>query len=322
VANRELRNRILVLDDTTESAQIERVLKALDSLNRVRILRYLSDRVASVNDIAAALELPTSTAALHVETLEEAGLIRAEMEPASRGLRKVCARMYDKIILDLPIAEQPREQAIELSMPIGGFTDCQITPTCGLLSATGIIGLLDDPASFYEPDRRDAQLIWFHQGYVEYRFPNRLPAGAQPESLRLSMEICSEAPLHNPDWPSDLTVWINGVEIGTWTSPADFGGEPGRLTPEWWTPRNTQYGLLKVWHSHEHGSEVDGMRVSSVSIHDLNLAKSPYVAVRIGIKPDAEHVGGINLFGSRFGNYPQDLILRIGYRSAARSTAR
>ena len=321
MAGRETISRVLMLDATVERPELERVLKALDSINRIRILRYLSDRVASVNDIATALDLPTSTAALHVETLEEAGLIRTEFEPASRGLRKVGARMYDKIVLDLPIAEQPREQAIELSMPIGAFTDCQITPTCGLLSETGIIGLLDDPASFYEPDRRDAQLIWFHQGHVEYRFPNRLPAGAQLESLRLSMEICSEAPLYNMDWPSDITVWINGTEIATWTSPADFGGERGRLTPEWWTPRNTQYGLLKVWHVSEQGTEVDGMRVSSITIRELRLSDFPFILIRIGIKPDAEHVGGLNLFGSRFGNYPQDLILRVGYGSTTRTAA-
>jgi predicted transcriptional regulator len=223
--------------------------------------------------------------------------------------------MYDQIVLDLPLGEQPREQAIELSMPIGAFADCQAVPTCGLANEAGIIGMLDDPASFYEPERNNAQLIWFRQGYVEYRFPNRLPAGAQPESLRLSMEICSEAPLHNLDWPSDITVWINGVEIATWTSPADFGGERGRLTPEWWTPRNTQYGLLKVWHVGEEGTVVDGMRLSGVNVRALRLSELPFIMVRIGIKPDAEHIGGINLFGSRFGNYPQDLILRIGYRS-------
>src|SRR5438128_3691469 len=193
MAGREAISRVLELDGGMEGPQLERVLKALDSLNRIRILRYLSDRVASVNDIAAALELPTSTAALHVETLEEAGLIRTELEPASRGLRKVCARMYDKIVLDLPIADQPREQAVEMTMPIGAFVDCQVTPTCGLTSESGLIGLLDDPASFYEPARLEAQLLWFYQGYVEYRFPNRIPSGARPESLRLSMEICSEA---------------------------------------------------------------------------------------------------------------------------------
>jgi predicted transcriptional regulator len=308
-------DRVLTLDGSSESEQLERVLKAIDSPNRLRILRYLANRVASVNDIAVALELPTSTTALHVETLEAAGLILTEIEPASRGLRKVCSRAYDRVVLNLPYEQPTSEQAIELTMPIGAFVDAQVLPTCGMASDTRIIGLFDDPRSFYEPDRLSAQLIWFSQGYVEYRFPNRLPAGVTPEALRLSMEICSEAPLYNLDWPSDITVWINGVEIGTWTSPADFGGERGLLTPEWWTTRNTQYGLLKVWHVNERESEVDGMRISGTTIRDLSLSGSPFIAVRVGVKADATHVGGINLFGSRFGNYAQDLVLWIGHRS-------
>jgi predicted transcriptional regulator len=313
-AQREQHRKTLLLDEGTEAAHLERVLKALDSLNRVRILRYLAERMASVNDIATALDLPTSTAALHIETLEGAGLIRSELEPASRGLRKVCARTYDRIVFDLPLADPPPERAIELMMPIGGFVDCVVVPTCGMVGVEGIIGLLDDPASFYEPEHTGAQLLWFRQGYVEYRFPNRLPRRALPEALQLSMEICSEAPLHKLDWPSDISVWINGVELGTWTSPGDFGGEYGRLTPHWWSPRGTQYGLLKVWHVNERESEVDGMRVSGVTIHELKLNHNPFIAVRIGVKPDAGHVGGINLFGSQFGNYPQDLVLRISYQ--------
>jgi predicted transcriptional regulator len=318
VEQREPHRRILTLDETTDNGLLERVLKALDSSNRVRILRFLSDRVASVNDIAMSLELPTSTAALHVETLEEAGLIRSEFEPASRGLRKICARMFDRIVLDLPAHAQPREQAIELTMPIGAFVDCAVTPTCGLIGPDGIIGMLDDPASFYEPGRTEAQLLWFRQGFVEYRFPNRLPSGAQPEALRLSMELCSEAPLYKLDWPSDITVWINGLEIGTWTSPGDFGGEMGRLTPDWWAARGTQYGLLKMWHVSERETEVDGLRLSSATIGDLKLTAQPFISVRIGVKPEAVHVGGMNLFGSEFGNYPQDLVLRIAYRPSSR----
>ena len=35
--------------------------------------------------------------------------------------------------------------------------------------------------------------------------------------------------------------------------------------------------------------------------------------MRIGIHPDAANVGGINIFGRGFGNYPQDVDLRIEY---------
>jgi predicted transcriptional regulator len=321
MANKRTIRRELMLDGGADGDDLEKVLRALGAANRIKILRFLADRVASVNDIATALELPLSTAAVHVQALEEAGLIRTELEPASRGLRKVCARMYDKIVLDLPVAEGPREEAVELPMPIGAFVDCQVSPTCGMLGSSGPIGLLDDPTSFYEPSRIEAQLIWFHQGYLEYRFPNRLPSSARPEQLQLSLELCSEAPLFNPDWPSDITVWVNGIELGSWTSPGDFGGEQGRLTPVWWTPRNTQYGLLKVWSVNERESAVDGIPISPTTIQQLRLHTGSYIAVRIGVKPDAARVGGINLFGERFGNYPQDIVLRIAYRHGVGGTS-
>ena len=38
-----------------------------------------------------------------------------------------------------------------------------------------------------------------------------------------------------------------------------------------------------------------------------------YVTVRIGNKPDAQYIGGFNLFGKHFGDYSQDLILTIAY---------
>jgi predicted transcriptional regulator len=33
--------------------------------------------------------------------------------------------------------------------------------------------------------------------------------------------------------------------------------------------------------------------------------------VRIGVKDDAENRGGFNLFGRTFGNYEQDVVLRV-----------
>lgn len=287
------------------------VLKALASEPRLRILKLLSDRLCNVSEVAEALGMPLSTANLHINILEKAGLLITEHQPASRGSQKVCARAYDQILVQLPHGNLAAQEVAELSMPVGAYVDCQVAPTCGLASEEGIIGLFDDPASFYEPDRLQAQLLWFHHGFVEYRFPNRLPPKAVPESLQLSMEICSEAPLHHISWPSDITMWIGGIEIGTWTSPADFGGQRGKLTPNWWEDRNSQYGLLKIWQVNGKGSLVDGLKISNVTVEHLKLTDSKYISVRLGVKENAHHVGGLNLFGSRFGNYPQDIILRL-----------
>ncbi len=304
-----------VLHIETDSRRGQQVLKALASEPRLRILELLGKHLSNVSEIAEALHIPVSTANLHVSILEDAGLLITEMQPAKRGVQKVCARAYEIITVTLPV-EGARQDArvIELSLPVGSYVACEVTPTCGLAGRNGLIGLLDDPSSFYEPNRIDAQLIWFHHGYVEYRLPNRLPPKAVPTSLQVSAEICSEAPLHHDDWPSDITVWVNGVDIGTWTSPADFGGGRGILTPAWWETRNTQYGLLKVWQVNQEASLVDGVKVSTVRLPDLKITESNLLTVRIGVQVDAEHVGGINLFGSSFGNYPQDVVMRMTYQ--------
>ena len=220
---------------------------------------------------------------------------------------------YDTLIVALARGDTTEEHSLEVSMPIGAFVDCQVTPTCGLAGSEGIIGLFDDPTSFFEPERVNAQLLWFHHGYVEYRFPNRLPSQATVASVAVSLELCSEAPLHHKEWPSDITMWLNGVEIGTWTCPSDFGGQPGLLTPSWWESWNSQYGLLKVWTVTDSGSFIDGRHISDVTLDDIRIANSPTFTVRIGVKPDARHVGGINIFGRQFGNYPQDIVLRLRY---------
>lgn len=307
------RKLLITVDD--ESSDIAQLLKGLASAPRLAILRYLGSHSSSVNEIADALDMPASTAALHINQLEESGLIKTELQPASRGLKKVCVRLYDQVVITLPAGERTQEAYLDIAMPVGAYVDADVVPMCGLASESGIIGHMDEPSTFFDPGRVHAQLLWFKQGFVEYRFPNRLPPQSALESLQFSMEICSEAPLHNNDWPSDITMWLNNVEIGTWTSPGDFGGDRGALTPDWWEEWNSQYGLLKVWKVTEDGAYVDGVRISDLTLHQLGLQNARYIDMRIGVKEDAINAGGINLFGKRFGNYPQDIVMRMRYRS-------
>ena len=307
------------IDARAAGDQVVQVLKALGSETRIAILRNVADRVVPLSQLALELELPASTAAMHILVLEKAGLLHTEMRPASRGLQKVCARTYDELVIDLPRGASQPTNVIEHAMPIGGFSEVAVQPTCGLTGATQLIGFLDDPDSFYEPARLSAQLLWFGSGYVEYRFPNRLPPMATATKLQVSAEVCSEAPLHDPDWPSDITLWINDREIGTWTSSGDFGGERGRYTPAWWETKDTQYGVLKRWRVTDEGSTIDGMAGAAVCLADLSLEAGAPIRVRIGVKPDADHVGGLNLFGRRFGNYQQDLVLLMEYEAGSSS---
>ncbi|ESU72071.1 UNVERIFIED_ORG: putative transcriptional regulator [Anoxybacillus amylolyticus] len=309
-SNTEVATRVLTtnLDDFVEIA------KALSSDLRVAIFKKLLERPMNVVEIAEMFNIPPSTAAVNIKKLEDANLIRTEMVPGTRGTQKICAAVFSKIIVETggPV-QVHHHDFIEISMPVGHFFDFQVSPTCGIVSDSKIIGELDDPSSFLEPERTNAQLIWFRHGFVEYRFPNRTPPGAKVNNLELMMEVCSEAPLHNPNWPSDITLWINGIEVGTWTSPGDFGGERGVLTPSWWSEVNTQFGLLKTWRVTDQGAFIDGRIISDVTVDDLRLEQASFITVRIGVKPDAINDGGVNLFGRKFGNYETDLVMRLRF---------
>jgi len=286
--------------------------KVLANKHRMEILNQLTGGQKNVNELSELLGIPFSTAASHVRILEEIGLITTEIIPG-RGSQKVNSKRYDRVIIDLEKKEEIVEDALTFELEVGEYTHCEIEPTCGLLDEEGIIHMFDDPRSFYEPERKHAQLIWFRSGFIEYRFPNRIPYGTTVEELSFSVELCSEAPYHNKDWPSDITWWVNNNELGHWTSPSDFGGERGFLTPSWWDTHNTQFGVLKYWKINKSGSFVDGVKISSVTIDDLKLRDKPYISLKLGVKEDSENIGGMNLFGSKFGNYEQGLIMKVNY---------
>lgn len=160
-----------------------------------------------------------------------------------------------------------------------------------------------------------ASLLWFGRGYVEYQFPNNAKlAGSDIESIAFSMELSSEVPGTSADWPSDITLWVNGVEVGTWTSPGDFGDKRGVYTPSWWKQKGSQYGMLKTWSINGTGSYIDSVRISDVTIDALDLAGHHSIRMRIGIREDAKHPGGVNIFGRGFGNYDQDIVMRINVK--------
>lgn len=317
----DIRNHIIVgktlivrIDEPDDEAAID-IAKALGSAPRMQLLALLGTQVANASEIAESVDMPLSTATMHLSALEEAGLVRSETAAATRGIQKIKSRPYDTIIFHLPGRERfTQRETSTWELPVSAFTDLQVMPPCGLVSETGIIGNLDDPASFYEADRSSAQLIWLHSGYIEYRFPYRPSLPEAPSSLQLRAEVCSEAPTHHMDWPSDIFVAINGVSIGEWASPADFGGERGTLTPDWWDLWNTQYGLLKTWRVDGDGTWIDGTYLSAVTIDEV-MAEAPahYLPVRIGVRSEAKNVGGLNLFGEKFGNHPQGIVLQLNF---------
>ena len=295
----------------SEPARLQKVAHALSNELRLKILALLDECSMNVLELSQRLDMPVSTVSNSIVVLEEADLIRTERQSGVRGVSKLCSRKKDTISIQLANMARRELESFFFNMPIGAYSDFDVTPTCGLLSHERNLGENDNPATFYDPSRFQAQLLWFQQGYVEYRFSSQVLMEHEAKCLALSFEACSEAPNYRKDWPSDITVSINGVELGTWCCPGDFGGRQGRYSPEWWLTSSTQYGLMKRWKVTSDGCYLDNEKISSVTLDQLHLTDKPYISVRISVKPDAVHQGGINLFGERFGDYNQAIVMRL-----------
>ncbi len=289
------------------------IFRALASESRARIIEVLAQKDMNINELSQHLKLTQPSVTKHVQILEEAGLVVSEYIAGPQGMQKRCRRAHDRLVVDLAGRLPEEDLVAEIEVPIGMYTDIQAVATCGLANRERFIGHLDNPVSFFLPERSEAQIIWSGGGYVEYVFTNSVPLPAKIHSFDLVMEACSEAPGYDNHFKSDITVWVNGVEIGTWTSPGDVGGVRGRLNPPWWHDNLNQSGFLKVWSVNETGTSIDGMRISNVTVADIGVGPWQASRIRIGVKPDAQNKGGFTLFGRGFGNYEQDLVLRLAY---------
>jgi predicted transcriptional regulator len=147
---------------------------------------------------------------------------------------------------------------------------------------------------------------------VEYKFPNNAKVlNTRLSALEFIMELSSEVPGTNTNWPSDISLWVNDVKVGTWTSPGDYGDRRGALTPRWWKLEGSQYGILTRWHISSRGTWLDNVQLSDVTLDQLKLPEHHSIRLRVGIDNDGSRPGGVNIFGRGFGNYNQDILMRL-----------
>lgn len=283
--------------------------EALASSVRIKIIQLLSKNKMNIKEIATALGLSSAITTMHVSKLEKANIIKTEKV----GQQKISSLRVDKIEINFPEKIFNAFDTKESSIPVGHYTNFSVAPTCGLATANNFIGLVDEPKYFMDAERMDAQLLWFTKGFLEYQTPNLLNENESLEMMEISMEISSEFPFANNNWLSDITFSINDKEVGTWTSPGDFADIRGKYTPAWYPDNQNQYGLLKTIRIMHHGTYMDGEPLSDLTIDDLKNLENDLWKLKIQVKEDAEHIGGCSLFGKNFGNYAQDIKVKLFY---------
>ena len=295
----------------TVNTENKRIFECLSSSTRIRILELLGKGPQNISQLADTLGVSSAIVTRHIAFLEECKLIHAESVPGKRGIQKLCHLCVNEITLSFQKEENVTEFH-SVSIPVGQYTSYQIRPTCGLASRDSLIGITDDPRYFSSPDRFRAALLWFQSGWVEYGIPGYMISPKPVKSIEISLEICSEFPKYRENWPSDIHFYLNGKLLGVWLSPGDFGDKKGIHTPDWWNG-GSQYGLLKSIRIDKNGTMLDGIRLSDIALDQLHIEKNTDFPFRIAVPPNTANPGGVNIFGRGFGNYDQNIEVRVEY---------
>ena len=238
-----------------------------------------------------------------------------------------CAEKWDIYATEVS-GEKANLNLIHIPIPVGAFEHVQTSRPCGFLTENELLPM-DDHKVFDNPQRYLAQLICFEgDGFLEYKIVNPLPQDAQVKTLNLFFEVSAVTQLQDSDEATDLSIYINNKKICTHTIKGDFDGRKGKYPlPSWWPEDNTQYGkpiFIEVRYDGsyitekydnnwaENQKDFNSKKVSDIGINELEL-NQPFFTIRIGVDKDAEHKGGMNLFGEKFGDYSKPLTLSLRY---------
>ena len=331
-------NRELVI----EGKNVTRIVKALSNEVRINILNILSDGECSINSLTEMLKLSKTAVLAHINILEETGFISTYYLNGSIGNQKICKKVYDKLTFNFTVKKYGENslEYIETSTPVGNFFDFNVYPPCGLASQDHIIKKWDDPEVFVDIERVKAGLLWSTFGFINYKFPLKRPFETQDalpipiSALEITLEISAcgdivqhrmfKPPAHIPveritEGISDITFWLNGIEIGTHTThefsrgnyyadKTKYDTKSGKYTPKWW--KGSYYGELLIIDITKDGTFINKELTSDYTIDDFKLTRG-FVDFKLGIKEDAKNISGFNIYGAGFGNYPDDIVMRI-----------
>lgn len=292
--------------------------QCFSSQTRLKIIELIQKEPKNIGELATTLDLSSTIIARHVSMLESAGVVNCENVPGKRGLQRKCSLNLSTVTLDF-LKPQNRNQRIEsISIPIGHYSNYEVWPTCGLSSTKGLIGMLDDQRYFSNPEKINAGIIWLGSGWLEYTIPSYIFSYGKVHSLEISMEISSEYPGYKDIYPSDILFVLNNIELGYYTAPGNYGSVKGKYTPKWFN-FGSEYGLLKTLRITTKGTYLDGDLLSTITLKDLAIDYQKDMTLRIASPSNVEHPGGLTIFGQGFGNYDQNLEVRVLYNDTTNS---
>ncbi|NUU64089.1 ArsR/SmtB family transcription factor [Paenibacillus agri] len=295
----------------TTDTQSLRVYEALASEVRLRIVDLLGEREMHIKELAAELHLSSAIVSSHVVKLQKAGIVSSKMRRIDGGTYKYCSLSANYFLVKLTGASAVARKVVEVSVPVGHYTDLQVAPGCGIMGTDKVVGYCDDDARrFRDPCHADTSVLWLDKGYVEYKVPNYLFRDIAVQEIEISMEIGSEASHVNEKWPTDIIFTLNDRDLGRWTGPGESSKLRNSLTADYWKNEVNRRGLLKVLRINASGTFMDGQQISEVTLADICWHHEQWT-FRVTAAEVNRRRGRLALYGCGSGNYEQDIVFRV-----------
>lgn len=80
--------------------QIEKIVKALSSRTRRKILHYIQEEPMDVSSIASCLQMTEANISAQIKKLEEAGLIVCDYTSGAHGVRKLSKLKFNRLTIN------------------------------------------------------------------------------------------------------------------------------------------------------------------------------------------------------------------------------
>lgn len=308
-----------------EGTQDILVIKALSSPVRLGILELLAKESLNVQSLAKKMNLGKTTILTHLKILEESGLIRTEYISGTIGNQKICIKQYDRLLFNFTPDKEKEDKCFQYDIEVGNYFNVQVYSPCGLATKNNVIHRWDDSTVFFDKARVHASLLWFSYGYVEYKIPKKAIPLKKISEMKLSIEISTQGDIMNhkklelpsplsidqfKKLDSDITFWINGMEVGTVTLNKYIKEEGGKYTPTWWTGCN--HGkLINLTVMTDKSLVGEQVMEPHIGLDDVLDNDNDDISIRIGMKSDSENISGMTVYGRDFGNHQQDINIKF-----------
>ena len=123
-------------------------LRSLGQQSEITIIEILAQGPKNIKRVSQALDLSSAIMTMHVRKLEKAGIVSSQRVKSNGGIQKLCSLAIDYLEIDFPKGSGNERKYHEIVIPVGHYTDFDISPTCGLATREKIIGYFDDPRYF------------------------------------------------------------------------------------------------------------------------------------------------------------------------------